>query len=264
MSEEDLNKWMEKILELNKKDIKGIGMPLGVFFNEANETALAFHNFWETTKTRPGMSAVSGFMSQTIADDVISLVKVGNYVQSRIIFLNMKTSEKKELMERVFYIFSEIRAALEFILDDDVTESSDHALNKAKSRLAKDSYIGTIVQGLVDYSAIAEEKKDKLRMLGDFDLSLIEEAKELAPKIVEIGAIKADDEISENMKLRNRICTLIMLKVREIRRAARYVFRKHPDVIRKFTSTYQRRKRLETKRRQIANKTVNVNKQPET
>ena len=254
---------MDEILKVDKNDVKGIRMPIKIFFNEAIETALAMQNHWEASKTRPGMVVMADFMSLADAIHLISLAGVGTYIQGRIIFLNTKTSEKKELMERAFFIFSEIKPALEFILDDGVTESADHALAGAKSRLSEDHSVGTVVQGLVDLSEIAEEKKDQLRMLGDFDLNLIEEAKELAKEIGLVGPVRIDDEVSENIKLRNRVCHLVNTRVREIRRAARYVFRKHPDIVRKFTSTYQRRRRLENRRKKLANKTVNISNQPE-
>jgi hypothetical protein len=49
--------------------------------------------------------------------------------------------------------------------------------------------------------------------------------------------------------LRNRLVTLLDQRVSKVRRAARYVFRDHPEVVRQVTSAYERKRRVETKRR---------------
>ena len=47
---------------------------------------------------------------------------------------------------------------------------------------------------------------------------------------------------------RNRILQLIDSRVRRIRAAAKFVYRKHPHVIRETTSAYERTRRLSLKR----------------
>jgi hypothetical protein len=52
--------------------------------------------------------------------------------------------------------------------------------------------------------------------------------------------------------LRNRLVTLLEHRVSKVRRAARYVFRDHPEVVRQVTSSYERKRRVEAKRRKKA------------
>ena len=120
-----------------------------------------------------------------------------------------------------------------------------------------------MIQGLIDHSLIGEEIKDRLSLLKDFDLSLIDEARDLARTISESGPSRPGQDTSEDIELRNRICTLISIRIKKIRKAAKYVFRKHPEIIRQFTSDYQRKRRMEAKRKKLANQTVNINEQSE-
>lgn len=43
--------------------------------------------------------------------------------------------------------------------------------------------------------------------------------------------------------------TLLDLRVSKVRRAARYVYRDHPEMIRLVTSAYERKRRLDAKRK---------------
>ena len=49
------------------------------------------------------------------------------------------------------------------------------------------------------------------------------------------------------LALRNRLITLLLDRMRRVRAAARYVFRNHPEIARRATSTYERRRRARSR-----------------
>ena len=255
MSQEDLSPWEQEAFALEKDDILRIGMPVETFFVEADRVALAFSKYWLPVlkKKRPGLSLVESTLPRDTGDEVDSLVSITRPIQTNIMFEPMDTSDKKQLIERASFLISEIGQACEYILDDDTIESTDGALAEAKKRMSDGNNFATLVQALVDHSVIADGLRNRLAELGDFDLALIDEAKELVSKLSKTES-RVGREASEEIELRNRLCTLISIRVNKIRRAAKYVFRKHPKIVKKFTSDYRRKKRMEARRKKLKNK----------
>jgi hypothetical protein len=106
------------------------------------------------------------------------------------------------------------------------------------------------------YAGLANAHRDRLSDLPGFDVSLIDEARNLAILLRNRSgqALLADLDsgISGILDERNRLLTLLVDRVAKVRRAARYVFRAHPDTARKFASGYERARRRASRRKQAA------------
>ncbi len=55
-------------------------------------------------------------------------------------------------------------------------------------------------------------------------------------------------EATAALAKRNRFLQLLDQRVRRVRAVARFVFRKHPDIVRGVISLYERKRRLDAKR----------------
>lgn len=57
------------------------------------------------------------------------------------------------------------------------------------------------------------------------------------------------EKAREALVLRNKVIGLLSARISTVRAAARFVFRDRPEIVREATSTYERRRRAEAKRR---------------
>jgi len=101
-------------------------------------------------------------------------------------------------------------------------------------------------------AALATKYRDALTKLQGFDIALIDEARTLAAALRQQSAAALTrtnaDTQREALALRNRLLTLLIERVKRVRRAAAYVFRNQPDIVRKFTSAFERRQRASRRR----------------
>jgi hypothetical protein len=105
-----------------------------------------------------------------------------------------------------------------------------------------------IASALDDYAAFAEMHEDGVNGLGGFNIAMIAEARNLAKQLRERSARKLvgvpTGEPVAALDLRNRIATLLMSRMSQIRSIARFVFRHHPQLSRRVTSSYERKRRM--------------------
>jgi hypothetical protein len=87
--------------------------------------------------------------------------------------------------------------------------------------------------------------------LPEFDVAMLDEALTVVEALRAQSAIKLSNAVLDRQKQllgqRNRFVTLLQEKVRIARRAARFVFRNHPEVARLFGSAYERKRRARTR-----------------
>ena len=86
--------------------------------------------------------------------------------------------------------------------------------------------------------------------LGGFDAALIDEANTIATKLRERPAVPVmePEKVRAARVLRNRVVTLLRDKMILVRSAAKFVFRKSPEIARESTSVYERRRRAAARR----------------
>ena len=251
MLQEDFNKWTEIAFNIPKKKLIRVTMPLDIFFLEAEGVTCLFKEYWDPDpdNNMPGLSFVEIKLGPETGDEIKSLVSFARDLHTKIVYQSSSVSQRKLYVERGRFLVRELSFACKYILDDDVTEAADYALPAAKARLSKNNTIATLIQALVDHYIIADKIKDRLEKLGGFDIGYIKEAEELSSKLSELGPPAIGRKTSDEVEHRNRFCSLIAVRVKEIRQAAKYVFRNHPEVIRKFTSKYHRERRLKAKKK---------------
>ncbi len=223
--------------------------PYDVAWREAGLAGRLVLRYWDPADDRPGLSAVPNRCPHSFGEEMPGLVAAVQRAQTALL-LNVDPV-MVDGGDRARKVVDELESAIEFFLDDGVEEPADEQLEQIKDFHSQDGERSSALsQALRDYSGLAAELKDRLiKEDTTFEPSLIDEAVMLADALSAGPAPTPDVDHEEAQKLRNRLLVLLVRRVRAIRAAARRVFRDHPDIARKFSSTYERRKRAALRRK---------------
>ncbi len=155
-------------------------------------------------------------------------------------------------MERARFLVGEISSVLEFLFDDGVEDERDAQLDAVESSHAEtpnsaDAYAAE----LDDYANLANAYRKEIDGLGGFDVKHLDEAKAVAEQLRNRPPtpVQQTEEAARALALRNRLATLLSIRMGFVRGAARFVFRNRPDIIREATSAYERRRRAAARRK---------------
>jgi hypothetical protein len=186
----------------------------------------------------------SGF-EENIAQEIRELSVAVGYVQGR--YNHALQARLVAPVERAEFLISELRQALGFLFDDEVDDENDAQLERLNDSVSGARTHDELAEALDSYAIFAANYRTQLAGFPEFDTGFIDEAMVVARRLREQSAIKASratsDEQTALQKLRNRLITLMVARMRTARRAARYVFRNHPHVARRAASSYERRRK---------------------
>jgi len=247
-----LDKW-EPMARAIPEPIPGLRAPIAVMIGEALDVARFCQHNWKPQKhadgslVLPGMQEAlgNGTFSENIVEELLELRTALVEAQGRY---QMAIQQAGGLLAtKARYVIGEIRSTLEWYLDDDVEDVRDAQLAKVNASHENAYSQDALAAALYDYAFLAEENLDGIKGVGGFSPALIQEARDLALQLNEVSAGSATPEPTpaetEALELRNRIGVLLYGRMLKVRKAARYVYRHHPDAIRKVTSAYARRQR---------------------
>lgn len=221
------------------------GLPHSVFLGESVDAASKARQYWsprgEGALAIPGLSQAGPRMYEGLPDDLVELVNLGQQAQVDYL-LTVNPSASKELLLKVQKLTDDIEAVLEFHFDDGVEDEKDAQLTAVK---ANDSdTIDGMALDLEEVVALAGRYVEELKTIELFDPAWLEQGKAAAAELRALPPARySTPEAKEKLGYRNQIFSLIAKKVREIRAAARLTFRSRPDIVRQFTSAYERRRR---------------------
>jgi hypothetical protein len=241
--------WTTEAAALPTDDFQ-LPAPLHVLLGEATDAARFFERYYKADRKagRPGLAS-AGLPADLDAQIESLIAEVSKANAAWLLTVDPKSD--RSLLERARAFVDEIGAVLEFHLDDGIEDANDSRLANVTAAHKDDPFTAdALALALEDYSNLAHGFRDQIDGLGDFDASVIDEAKKLAKQLRALPP--ADLAASAGSRLaigqRNRLLQLLWSRVRRVRAAARFVFRKHPEIAREASSVYERRKRLEAKR----------------
>lgn len=228
------------------------GMPVTVLTGEALDLSHFIQGHWEPVggeKPRPGLKAalVSGLIGENVDQEIRELIVALSHTHAKFRAITAETLQAP--VERGEFLLSEIRQCLEFLFDDGVNDVQDAELARLSESHTDTSSHDALALSLEGFAYYAAGYRDRLAELPEFDPSMIDEALVVANRLREQSALKLSSEQLDRQKrtlsLRNRLVTLLIERMRIVRRAARFVFRNHPEVARLASSAYKRRKRVQ-------------------
>ena len=235
-----------------------IRLPLHALLAEAVDIAKTVAKYWDTVTepdtgqvVRIGLDSLGARLPASMAGDLLSLREAVQQAQSA--YLLASEQRVSAPTDRARFVLGELTATLEYLFDDGVEDEKDAQLAAAKASHAQHpETMDALAAQLEDYAAIAKEYEKDMDGLGGFDARLIQEAVELARTLRDQPATAQHAPVTkaaEAMLLRNQLAALLFRKIAICRNAIRFVFRRHPDVVREAASTYYRKKKAESRRR---------------
>lgn len=237
-------------------------LPILVFLSEAIDAGMLFNAYWEPTvqPTRPPLPGFKGIATELVHENLGNEIAELHTAIAKVQSLYNKGVEEGAAspMVRAEFVMHEIKAGLEYAFDDGVDDKADAQLEKVSTLFATITNRDTMAGALESYAELAEEYRARLDGLAGFDPALLDEARTLAVVLRQQTGLALVSEqataMTELVAERNRLVGLLTDRVNRVRRAARYLFRAHPDIARKFSSGYQRTRR--TRQRKAAQAAV--------
>ena len=246
------DRWQAEAIALNASE-NPLRVPYDVALKEAGQVASFLFKYWELTTGLPGLSRVKGRLPKSTGDDIVSLVHATQEAQTKLLLLVDPVVVDEG--DRARFLIDELESALEFLLDDDVTEEADAQLAALQAFHAQGGQRSSVLhQALSDYAALAESLQARLVEVDEsFDVAHIAEARALGTKLAAAPAAPppAAEVVKSAVLTRNGMLTLLSNKVAQVRKAAAHVFRAFPETYREVTSTYERRRRAATRRAKV-------------
>jgi hypothetical protein len=266
MSREALAKWQTAATALTVVRTN-YSPPIRILLGEAVDLTRFVQVYWEPVKDaanhviRPGLSLAGPKLSASIGAELLELQAALQTAQTD--YLLTVTPTAPDVHARAEYVLAEITSALEWLLDDGVEDDRDKQLAALKTEYAENSASNdSVAAELSDYAALARREAKGIEGLGGFELSLLDEAETLAQQLRERPATTSPSENTRQaLELRNRIATLLVDRMTQVRAAARFVFRNHPELARQVGSTYARRQRAAARRAATKTSTLNTSQE---
>jgi hypothetical protein len=157
-------------------------------------------------------------------------------------------------------VLDDIRSTLEWYFDDGKEDESDAQLAALIRTHASPTSHDAMAAALFDFAELADRHRAALSGLGGFNIAIVDEARAMALALRERSAGSTGLDVTRNEAdayvLRNRIGTLLSERMARTRAGAKFVFRKHPELVREVTSEYERRARSARRRRDEADDTT--------
>jgi hypothetical protein len=267
MSDKDIDQWRAEAAAI--EDAKVIlTLPLGVLLTEAIEVASFLLVYWEPkvepkTKrvVRPGIKAAQKkgekgiVLNLSLARDIESLQRATQEAHGQYLMLAHGASAD-DTMARGEFLLGELKDVLEWFFDDGVEDEGDAQLAKIAQTHAHDGNTAAdLALALADYATLADPHRKELAGLGDFDDAVIDEARDASVSLRKLKDAQLSDDADKVKKarmLRDRLGILLYRRMSRVRAAARFVFRHHPEHQRLATSSYERKRRAESRRKAAA------------
>lgn len=240
---------LSEVDAVKPEDRPALSIPIHILLGEAIDLVGFVRDHWDATDEHPGLGSVAVRFDDRVGGDMRALVDDIQLARTAL-RLAADTADSREEVERGREVLDELSAVLEFYFDDGVWDEKDAQLAAvAASETRTDDGLAT---ALHDYAGLAEAHQGAVAGLGGFDVALIGEARGLGTSIRERSARSKSDREKEAIRHRARrdqLITVLDRKMKLVRSAARFVFRRKPALLQKSASTYIRRRRAEARRR---------------
>ncbi len=248
MSQSILEKWMEQATALARVKT-AFSTPIRVLLGEAVDLARFTSAYWEPVKDaagkilRPGLAQAGPKLSATIGSEILELQDALQAANTN--YLLTVAPAQPNVRARAQFVLGEIIAALGWWLNDGVQDDRDKQLAAVKAEYARGSTSAdSLAAELSDYTALARQEAAGLEGLGGFEFALIDEAESLARQLRERPTSPTSPENTRRtLDIRNRVATLLLDRMGQVRAAARFVFRNYPEIARESSSAFERRRR---------------------
>lgn len=249
MAQAALAKWSARARGVEEAKF---GVPLYSLLGDASDVARLFEQHWRELPFKPNRMlpgfeaiAVTSLLDANTGAEIRELQLAITAAQSD--YLVLAQTEDSGPMDRAEFVLQEIRSTLAFLFDDGEHAHADEQLATMERAYPTSGSQDAMALGLQGFADLAERHRDELSNIAGFNVAIIDEARTLAGSLRKRSAqLQARSNANEQraaLSLRNRLLTLLCERVQRVRRGAQYLFRGHPEVLRKFSNQHDRRQR---------------------
>lgn len=225
-------------------------LPVFVHIGEAMSLAAFVDRNWLPStdgagRPIPGLNSAKKKLSREVSAEIVQLAGVARAANDRVLMASTRNLSP-EKYKRADELEAEIEAVLAFHFDDGVDDDYDAQLEALrKSPAMASESVAAKAMSLEQLYALAKPIEAELDGLGDFDISLLEEARTLAVELraIDLPSGPQSEEAKAALQERNAALGALAVRVAAVRQAAAYIYRKHPAIARKATSAYERNRR---------------------
>jgi hypothetical protein len=262
---DDLSRWSIVAQTMSPDEQPANTLPLHVLLGEAVDVAKFFERHWKTQVdgegrvTRLGLETAvpkdkkkgsAALLSAKTGAEILSLQRATQEAHTRYL---LTVEQSKSPRPRGELLLGEMRATLRWYFDDGVDDDKDEMLARLDAQHGDNpGSLDALASALDDYAHLADRHRKALDGLGGFEAAHIDEAREVAATLRARPA-QADvlsEQAREAITLRNRLAALLAHRMGLVRGAARFVFRKQPEIVREVTSAYERKRRSASRRKE--------------
>ncbi len=247
--DEELQRWTDTSAQARPGSANN--PPLHIMIDEALQVAEFFEERWEPTAERRGLADAGERLPRETGKEIVSLVEEVKRAQDEYLELMGREMNPRKLVERGEYLLGELTAVLEWCLEGDEDDESDLLLQslQAERRFLANS-VEDLAYALHDYAVVASEMRDEIDGLGGFDAATIDEAVDVAKKLLAVNErqVQQVEDVRRAVDRRNRLVARLKARVAKVRRAARFVFRDRPHLLKEVTSAHSLRQRAALQR----------------
>lgn len=232
----------------NTKTVR-LATPQAVLLQEAVALAGLFSRHWQTVAegsrvVRPGLELAAPRLSPKTGEEILGLVAAirDAHVEAAA---RPKPRADGAVLERARFVIEELDAIIAWHL----AERAGPQLAEVRKEARRGASVDATASALAHYAELASHHLAELAAVPGFDRALVGEARQLATALRERdhrADVKRSGHHAATVRRRELLGQLVE-KMGLVRAAARFVYRRDPDVVRLFTSEYARKKKRENR-----------------
>lgn len=238
-STKELEEWVRG--QTSEKVKRGT-VPLKILVEDADRVVDFARRHWEPTLALPGLKTAGlGLTEESISR--IDFLKAAlldtdekHAAQLQIDLDKRKHLERAQRLLFDFTVFLDWYAAAtgEDEMSDETARMQDE-YSQSQTDLPDE-----LAHMLYEYASLTKEILEDVEEIGGLSMQSVTEAYELIPRLVDISNSPApvSEETRRLADLRNQLAVLLEQEIERVRKATRFIFRAHPEIVKKVSSTY--------------------------
>ncbi len=221
-------------------------MPLASLLGEAIDLAAHFDAHWAVSSREPQRPCFSLGESERIHRDLGEEIR-----ELALVIASVQASRSKAQprptrapVDAGQHLLGEMRSTLSFIFGDDVGSDAHAQTRRLEREFSGSLSHDALALALEAYTDLIHDHRQRVAQESNLDLALLEQARSTAQALRQHSANQlTNDSPERSVALRNRLLSLLLTRMRDVRRAARYFFRDEPQLIKLFESVHERTRR---------------------
>lgn len=236
---EELEQWVDTHTPRRRREIR---MPLNALIEDADRALRFSGEYWISKGELPGLED-AGF-----GLDRNAIVKI-EYLKDALLHVDEKYIEsvkidvdKRRHIKSAQRLLADFSVFLEWYtasIDDAQTTDQTETIQKEQADRDLDAP-DDLAFVLYEYASLAKEILIDIGELGGLSLKTVDEAYDVVSRLVDVSAspVPRSEETRRLGELKDRLATALQRELERLRKAAGFIFRDHPEIVRKFSSVY--------------------------